>query len=238
MYDFVGNIAIAEEIVISIAFVGTLLFAFGYFKKRSFFGILKMIIGGILVIFGIYSQCALLKMPYLLIALAIIGIPIVIMMPAALTSYFGDRIDRALIIATTFYVITGFAACLSFYLFEIGVLTKENSPYVTNEVKTPAVYYLKELYDGKYLIADGGYQYELLPNDDTENLEQVVSPGEAIKILPLAESDQPHLTITETWQHAHCPGVKSPYSDASYLVERTVAIYVSLDQTAIAYSNS
>ena len=96
---------------------------------------------------------------------------------------------------------------------------------------------LKELYDGKYLIADGGYQYELLPNDDTEDTEHIVSPGETIKILPLEDGNQPHLTITETWQHAHCPGIISPYGDASYLTERTVTIYVSLDQTAIAYSN-
>ena len=237
MSDFIGTIAMAEAITLSIAFCGTLLFAYGYFK-RNLFGFIRMFIGGALVLFGIYSQYALLEMPYLLIALAIIGIPIVIMMPAASPSYFEDRIDRALIIAVIFYFVVGLVACLSFLLFETRALEKENSPYVTTEVKPPVTYFLKELHDGKYLIADGSYRYELLPNDDTEDLEQVVSPGEAIKILPLEDGNQPHLAITETWQHAHCPGIKSPYGDASYLIDRTVTIYVSLNQTAIAYSGT
>lgn len=237
MSDFIGTIAAVEAIILSIAFCGTLLLAYGYFKRNPF-GVVKMFIGGALVLFGIYSQYDLLEMPYLLIALVIIGIPIVIMMPAASPSYHEDRINRALIIATIFYFVVDLAACLSFLFIEARALEKENSPYVTTEVKPPVTYFLKELHDGKYLIADGSYRYELLPNDDTEDLEQVVSPGEAIKILPLEDGNQPHLTITETWQHAHCPGVKSPYGDATYLIDRTVTIYVSLDQTAIAYSGT
>lgn len=237
MSDFIGTIATAEAIALSIAFCGTLLFAYGYFK-RNLFGVVKMFIGGALVLFGIYSQYDLLEMPYLLIALVIIGIPIVIMMPAASPSYYENRIDRALTIALTFYFIIDLAACQSFLFLETRALEKENNPYVTTEVKPPVTYFLKELHDGKYLIADGSYKYELLPNDDTEDLEQVVSPGEAIEILPLEDGDQPHLTIAETWQHAHCPGIKSPYGDATYRIERTVTIYVSLDQTAIAYSST
>ena len=117
MSDFIGTIAMAEAIALSIAFCGTLLFAYGYFK-RNLFGVIKMFIGGALVLFGIYSQYDLLEMPYLLIALAIIGIPIVIMMPAASPSCYEDRIDRALIIAVIFYFVVGLVACLSFLLFQ------------------------------------------------------------------------------------------------------------------------
>ena len=48
MSDFIGTIATAEAIILSIAFCGTLLFAYGYFK-RNLFGVIKMFIGGALV---------------------------------------------------------------------------------------------------------------------------------------------------------------------------------------------
>lgn len=236
MYDFITTICTFETVSIALSgLIGIVLVESGY-RRRTIIGKIEMVAGGSIILFAIGFQFMLLEMPYLLVGLALIVIPVALMLSTIL-SHNNSRKGITMIIAYLVATIGTFIFWVLFFTTDLRALKQENSPYVTVEVKPAVEYSLKELYDGKYLIADGGYQYELLPNNDTEDLERVVSPGEAIKILPLTEGDQPHLTIAETWQHAHCPGVKSPYGDASYLVERTVTIYVSLDQTAIAYSN-
>ncbi len=237
MFDSLIMLAILEVfLIVGCSFLGMFCFLVGFYNLTldgRKIGILKMSIGGLGLLIAVTFQNVVFEMPYLLIWAPAVWIPALLEASLIFQTNEKKRLV-SLVVALTIALVGPIVSLIIHYGMAKNALRGEPDSYIMVETAGPVIFPLRDLGDGKYLIArDGGLEYEIITNGD-DSAETVLSQDDNIEVLPLSTEGEPHLTVTETTRHERCPGMK--ILGESRTLERTVAIYVAPNQTAVAYS--
>lgn len=230
-------VAVLEAILIFVcSFLGMLYFLIGFYNLTSDgrkIGILKMSVGGLGFLIAATFQNVVFEMPYLLIWVSAVWIPALLEVSLIFQTNEKKRLF-SITVASTIALVGPIASPIIHYEMAKNALMGEPDSYIKVETTDPVIFPLRDLGDGKYLIArDGRLEYEIITDGD-DSAETVLSQDDNIEVLPLSTEEEPYLAITETTRHERCPGTK--ILGESRTLERTVAIYVAPNQTAVAYS--